>query len=361
MLDQLGTYDKWVVGVIGCSILSCILQIGFSFGDGAYGRYSYWTAPAAALLTIGFHAYSLPLWLRSEKKRRVDGTQLTTLSFIYSKRSCVQCFLLAFFWLAVFCSTFTFVPVSAVVEPKGNYVVAWIEASFTAVNQGLMWAEFGLIVHHRRHFFKPSEQAKEKAQLSAAQLAAIREKPVVLTTTKLERHTKWILAWILASLSLSIAELGIAFGGGAKGSYSLYMGPPAAGMTILLNVITLVLWRYTAKKRSGTTKPSFLYSATLCTLTGLLAIYWLAPVITTFLFLSFEADSDMRPFYYYDNRKYVLPWIEAFLSLVMSVVLWVEFFLLVIHRAQFLQQIRFARYAGRIQGTTVIVPPEQGV
>ncbi|KAG8828204.1 hypothetical protein FRC17_007558 [Serendipita sp. 399] len=358
MLDQ--PHEKWIMGVIGCSVLSSILDLGFSLGDGGWGFHTRWTVLTASSLTLLFHSVTLPLWIWSEKKRQQGGARMIKPPFIYSVASCVCSGFLAVFWVATVIVAFLFV---AVDWYEDHYTIPWVEAGFSVVNMGLMWAEFGLVVHHRRRFVQPIKEAEEKAHFSEAQLAEIREKPLVLTTTKLVVHTKWILALILVGLLLSIAELCLSLGSGAMGGYSFYMAPPAAGLTILLNVVTLVVWRDTAKRRNGTPKPSFIYSATLCTLTCLLAIYWLAPATMTPILIWLENDPDSRPYYYFDDRKRVVPWFEAVISAVMSLLMWAQFGLVVHYRKWFLRQVRLARYAGRIEGTIAMVPPPsyQGV
>ncbi|KAG9051809.1 hypothetical protein FS842_010994, partial [Serendipita sp. 407] len=109
----------------------------------------------------------------------------------------------------------------------------------------------------------------------------------------MELHEKWILGIIITSMVFCLIELGVSFADGSMGGYSLWMAPVAAILTEILHIVTLPVWKSTAKKRKGTPKPSFIYSVTLCTLSCILAVFWFAVSIFTFVLAGSVSD------YYY--------------------------------------------------------------
>ncbi|KAG8821195.1 hypothetical protein FRC17_009898 [Serendipita sp. 399] len=241
----------------------------------------------------------------------------------------------------------------------------------------LMWTEFGMIVHYRKRFFKRRRQALINAATAAgggpfpsmpqppppmyppAQLQQQQgEMPDYLTNTKLERHTKWLLALIIISMVFCLLEFGLSLGDGAFGGFSLWMAPVGALLTETLHVVTLPVWKHTAKKRKGMPKPSFIYSVTLCVLTCLLAVYWLAVSILTFcLSGSYYAYSySSSSSYYYPYDDVVVPWIEATFALLLSALMWAQFGIIVHFRHRFLRRVKRAKQAGQLPGTILVAP-----
>ncbi|KAG8829058.1 hypothetical protein FRC18_009616 [Serendipita sp. 400] len=346
--------EKWILGVIATSLLFSALELGFSLGDGVSGLYSLWMAPVAAGLTLIFHLITLPLWRQTAKKRKSAAP--TVPPSIYSVTVCTLSCLLAILWLASTLTSFVFVSIYAKYYQDHATAFSWLEAVFALVNMGLMWAEFGLVVHYRRQFFKRfqvmfefphQEKFQSKQQPFQGQVTTTKaaNKTKTATATEFKMPTKLILGTILVSLVLSIAELGILLGGGAMGGYSLWMGPFIAGVTIILHLVTLPVWKHTAEARKWTSKPPFICSITLSVLTCLLAVCWLAPAITTILFASLSAtDSDTNLYYEYDDRKHVFPWIEIALSFILSGLMWFELVLILRSRVRFLKQSKRGWY-----------------
>ncbi|KAG8818330.1 hypothetical protein FRB91_004105 [Serendipita sp. 411] len=369
-------HEKRIMGLIIASMLCAVLEVGFSFGDGHLGAYSIWIAPAAAILTIILQSVTLGVWRKTDKKRK--GT--TKPSFIYSVTLCVLSCLLAVLWLASCILTFLVVGIHSTDSFNPLSPVAWVEALFTLVNMSLMWAIFGMVVHYRKKFFKRVREAKrQQGQLGGVGFLPsqpqqpmpiqihLQQQPLqqyqdlpFLTKTSLETHTKWILALIIIGMVFCLAELGISFRDGAFGGYSLWLAPTGAFLTEILHIVTLSVWKHTAKKRKGTPKPSFIYSVTLCVLTCLLAVYWKATAIMTFILAS-VADYD----YNYGSGSYdpygevQLPWVEATFALILSCLMWAEFGLVVHFRLRFLKEVKHARNAGQLPSDAVyiVAPP----
>ncbi|KAG8820793.1 hypothetical protein FRC19_008586 [Serendipita sp. 401] len=346
--------------------MSCAsAELGFAFGDGLLGGYSLWMAPTAAFLTFVLDVVTLAVWKHTDKKRK--GT--TKPSFIYSVTLCVLSCLLAVLWLGSLIVAFLFVGVS-VGGSDSPSPSAWLEAIFTLVNGSLMWAIFGMVVYHRKQFLKNARELKrQQAQFSEGAFLPPQQMPMpihqqqpqqppqnlpFLTSTKLEAHTKWILALIITGMVLCLVELGISFGDGAFGGYSLWMAPIGAILTGILHIVTLPVWKHTAKKRKGTPKPSSIYSVTLCVLTCLLAVYWKVTAIIAFILSSIVGIDD---FYgpYNTYGEVVLPWIVAVIALILSGLMWAEFALVVHFRHRFLKRVKRARAAGHLPPIHIIL------
>ncbi|KAG8775265.1 hypothetical protein FRC15_000663 [Serendipita sp. 397] len=345
-------HEKWILGVIFTSILSAILELGFSLGDGELGLYSLWIAPSAAGLTLIFHLVTLPIWRHTTKKPKFNSP-----SFIYSITVCVISCLLAVLWLAAMCTVFILVPVYYIIDGHAKVrVVPWMEAVFSVVNMGLMWAEFGLVVHYRNRFFKRQRAISDFSQQQFELQQPLQAPPP--SPKKLEAKSKLILRTIVVTLCISLAELGVSLGDGLFGGYSGWMAPVGAGLTAILHVVTLFVWKHTAKARKGTLKPSFIHSVTLCVLTGLLAVYWLAPTIMTFI-LTWLGDTDPDSGIYHEGTL-VIPWIEAALALILTGLMWFLFVLMLVSRKHFLRQAKAARYyVSQSQATTIATPTQE--
>ncbi|KAG9043581.1 hypothetical protein FS842_001767 [Serendipita sp. 407] len=344
-------HEKWILGVIVTSLLCAIVELGLSLGDGELGSYSIWTAPVAACLTLIFHCVTLPLWRNATKKHR--PTSPNTPFFIYSVTTCVLSSLLAAFWLAVTCMLFVFVTLAYTYLQEEKNVVPWVEAAFSVANMALMWAEFGLVVHYRQQFFK---RRQETFNLSLRQ-SGVELQPILnpTTTKKLEKYTRLILWTILVSLCLAIAEVGISLKDGWIGGYSLWLALSAAVLTIVLHLVTLPVWKYTAEARKGTQKPPFIYSLTICVLTGLLAAFWAVSTGLAFWYTTtVETSPDMAMHY---GRVHIIPWIEALLALVLSGLIFIEHLLVRGSREYLLQQVKVAQNdVSLIQRTTAAAP-----
>ncbi|KAG8751963.1 hypothetical protein FRC14_007481, partial [Serendipita sp. 396] len=347
-------HEKWILGVIVTSLLCAIVELGLSLGDGRLGSYSFWTAPVAAGLTLIFHCVTLPLWRNATKKQ--SPTSPTTPSFIYSVTTCVLSSLLAALWLAVTCMLFVFVSIVSSDPQEEKKIVPWLEAAFSMVNMALMWAEFGLVVHYRQQFFKRRQEAFEFSRRQSG----LEEQPLLdaATTKKLEKYTRLILWIIFVSLGFSIAELVLSLNDGMFGGYSFFMAPIGAVLTIVLHVVTLPVWKYTAKARKGTQKLPSIYSLTICVLTGLLAAVWLTVTVMTFLWTSWTATNS--DFGTHGGRVQVIPWIVAALTLVLLVQISIEFSLVCGVRWYLLKRVE----AGQqdvipIQGATAVAPMQE--
>ncbi|KAG8822917.1 hypothetical protein FRC17_009440 [Serendipita sp. 399] len=137
-----------------------LIEFGVSMGDGYFGGYSVWMAPAGAILTEILHSVTLPVWKKTARKRK--GT--TKPSFIYSITLCVLTCLLALYWFAI--SVFTLVLAGSIAEYSydENPGMAFAEGTFGLILSGLTWAEFGIIVHYRKLFLKKIKRARQNSQ-----------------------------------------------------------------------------------------------------------------------------------------------------------------------------------------------------
>ncbi|KAG8792906.1 hypothetical protein FRC17_008515, partial [Serendipita sp. 399] len=172
---SLETHTKWILSLILACMIACFIEFGLSLGDGAYGGYSMWLILAAAVLTEAVHLVTLPLWKITTKRA---GT--ANPPFIYSITLCVLVCLLALLWLVA--SIVSFLIVSRKFD-NSKYIrwstkglgddyrsqtnIRWAAAVLALFISGVMWAEFGLIVHYRRRFFGRVDHARNLSQSAA--------------------------------------------------------------------------------------------------------------------------------------------------------------------------------------------------
>ncbi|KAG8819066.1 hypothetical protein FRC19_010145 [Serendipita sp. 401] len=330
------THEKWILGVISTSLLCAVVELGLSIGNVELGIYCRWTAPVAAGFTLIFHCVTLALWRDTTKKQ--NFTSPTTPSFIYSVAACVLSSLLAAFWLGVTCMFIVFVSLNHMDLQQEGRVVSWAGTAFSIVNMVLMWAEFGLVVHYRKQFFKRRQGILNLSQ----QQSDLQQQQLLQGPMTKKRRARLILWTILASLCLSITEICISLNDGSFGRYSLWLAPSGAVMTIVLHAVTLPMWKYRSKSRKGTQEPPFIYSSTICVLTGLLAVYWFISTAVAFGYtVTLETDPDSIM---HDGRLHIIPWIEAALALVLAGLTFVEFRLVRDSRKYFLERVKAERH-----------------
>ncbi|KAG8848925.1 hypothetical protein FRB91_010372 [Serendipita sp. 411] len=141
----------------------------------------------------------------------------------------------------------------------------------------------------------------------------------------------------MASMYASIIEIGLSFGDGRLGRWSLYMAPPAAILTAILQIVTLFVADYTEQKRKGTMKPSFFYSPTLAVISSFLGLWWLVIGIVTFVRLG-----------QYNNLDYVrqpvkpAAWAEVAFAMVNMVLLWIQVIVVFYGRRRFFKRVQRA-------------------
>ncbi|KAG8821197.1 hypothetical protein FRC17_009900, partial [Serendipita sp. 399] len=160
---------------------------------------------------------------------------------------------------------------------------------------------------------------------------------MALGPPNMERHERWILAIIIISTLLAGFELGISPGASIVGGYSYWTGLTCSILTVMLHSVTIQLWKSTAKRRQGTPQPPFIYSITLHVLTCLLAVFWLASFILTFVVASTLLKyNDGR---YHSGRPDdpTIGYVEAVFALFNSLLLWLFFAFIVHYRKWFLR------------------------
>ncbi|KAG8751964.1 hypothetical protein FRC14_007482 [Serendipita sp. 396] len=172
-------HTRWIVGLmIACMITSFII-FGISFGDGAYGGYSFWIIPLAVVFTEVVHSITFPVWNYTAKKRR--GTPVPP--FVYSIILILLVFLLASLWLAA-----GVISILILVHKVDNskYIswstysgpgtilpyVRWVTASLSLVVSCLLWAQLWLIIHYRIRFFRRVKKAGNAYKSAVAQNTA---------------------------------------------------------------------------------------------------------------------------------------------------------------------------------------------
>ncbi|KAG8822921.1 hypothetical protein FRC17_009444, partial [Serendipita sp. 399] len=149
----LETHLKWILGIIATCMVLCIIEFGISLGDGAFGGFSLWLAVVSAVLTVALHCVTLPVWKKTIQKRR--GTSKPP--FIYSITLCVLSCLLAILWFVASILAFILTGSKDAYSKIGGSV-GYAEGVFALFLSGLMWAEFGLVVHNRKRFLKRVKQ-----------------------------------------------------------------------------------------------------------------------------------------------------------------------------------------------------------
>ncbi|KAG8806448.1 hypothetical protein FRC17_004988, partial [Serendipita sp. 399] len=163
-------HEKWIFGSIIACIIMSFVDLGISFGDGGYGKFSSWLIPAAAILTLLFHTITLVIW-RSTAKERM-GT--TIPPSIYSQTLIVADCVLVVVWITS--SVLAFVRVRS---DKYNYeywdwryygrqyglriVTRQIAAGIAVAVSCVLLIQLGLIIHYRKRFFDRLIIARNRA------------------------------------------------------------------------------------------------------------------------------------------------------------------------------------------------------
>ncbi|KAG8752115.1 hypothetical protein FRC14_007335 [Serendipita sp. 396] len=357
MIYNVQKHERWILGIVFTSIVFAIIEFGISLGDGLFGASSYWMAPLFSISTLLLHSVTLPVWKKTAQKRR--GTNIPP--FIYSITLCVLTCVLAVFWfismiLALVISSSLDLYDSGYYYPDKRYNAdkGFAEGAFALLNSLLLWALFGLIFHYRKVFLRNGGD-QNPAPVPAPNLTPnlVPPKPlpnVPIPSPPLQPHEKWILGVIITCMVLCIIEFGLSLGDGFFGGHSAFIAIIAAILTEVLHIVTLPVWKKTAKKRQGTTKPSFIYSVTLCVLSCLLAVVWFGTSLTTFILVASTDGS-----WYYEDVDVSVGYAEAVFALFISGLMWAEFALVVHHRKRFLKRVKNAQI--NTPGITPIVYP----
>ncbi|KAG8818432.1 hypothetical protein FRC19_010656 [Serendipita sp. 401] len=333
-------HEAWVMYLSITSFFVAIAEI--SFAALTIDRYS---------VSIDFCALGIMtlikcfiMW-RKWTMRVIGRREKPTSKSIYSIVFLLVNTLLALSWFIVAIMATTVTAIKEILQPYSWHIVdperVWVQAFVAYIIVGLLSAEIILALYSRHHTL----QEQQPPQLLESRRKTSSKAPI-----------SWVLGLIPISVTIIVIEFGLSFGDGSYGGSSRWLIPVVVALTLLLHLITLAVWKFTTKKRTGANTPPFVYSITLAVLTASLAAIWLAAPIVSYA----APTSDVNEIYYsswlgdYFRLLDHLRPAAAALAFLISFLMWSQFGFIIYYRNRYFKRVTHTRNASRSTADTDI-------
>ncbi|KAG8811462.1 hypothetical protein FRC17_002435 [Serendipita sp. 399] len=151
-----------------------------------------------------------------------------------------------------------------------------------------------------------------------------------------QQPTEKLLACLFAfSGYCCLTEIGLSFGDGRGGGWSLWIAPALSVFTLCFQMLSLVAVGNKDKKNKGAMAPSALYNTALALQLSLLAILWLATGALTFI--NIRRYNRTRQ----DHEAPVKPvaWVEAAIAIITSGFIYWQSLIIAYRRRQLFERV----------------------